>query len=339
MATHNKSGLQKVKEVWQTCNLSEESGPHNFLSKTLLLIRACVFPMTINSILIAGLIVATASNPNWWLYALSGIGMIIAHSANNLMNDYYDMQGGVDEEGYIRALYAPHPVLSGMLTKKQLFQLVVFVNSIDLAIMIYLIYVRGWTIAAFALAGFFISLFYVAPPIKLKKMGLGELGVGIVWGPLMIAGIYYAAVGSLTPAVWWLSIPNGIVVTTVLLGKHVDKLEIDRKKNINTLPVKLGAKASLNIIKIMMVSFYLLIIALYLLKFVGIYILITLLGIKRLITVWPVFNKPPPEEPPENYPVWPLWYVSWAFNHTVFAGGLFVIGLLLNIFLPPFFIT
>ena len=54
--------------------------------------------------------------------------------------------------------------------------------------------------AAFALAGLFISVFYVAPPLKLKHHGLGEPGVFVVWGPLMIGGTYYVTAGTL-PAV------------------------------------------------------------------------------------------------------------------------------------------
>jgi 1,4-dihydroxy-2-naphthoate octaprenyltransferase len=56
---------------------------------------------------------------------------------------------------------------------------------------------RGWPVAAFALAGLFISVFYVAPPLKLKHHGLGEPGVFVVWGPLMIGGTYYVTAGTL----------------------------------------------------------------------------------------------------------------------------------------------
>ena len=34
------------------------------------------------------------------------------------------------------------------------------------------------------------------------------------------------------------------------------------------------------------------------------------------------FGKPAPAEPPENYPVWPLWWAPIAFVHTRRAGGL-----------------
>ena len=43
---------------------------------------------------------------------------------------------------------------------------------------------------------------------------------------------------------------------------------------------------------------------------------------------------PKPEQPPENYPVWPLWFVSWAFYHNKRAGLLFVLGLVINLLVP-----
>jgi 1,4-dihydroxy-2-naphthoate octaprenyltransferase len=40
-----------------------------------------------------------------------------------------------------------------------------------------------------------------------------------------------------------------------------------------------------------------------------------------------------PDKPPAGYPVWPLWYVAFAMRFTRRAGGLFVLGLLLDVLL------
>ena len=47
------------------------------------------------------------------------IGAIAAHAGNNLLNDYIDVHEGIDRAGYFRTEYAPHPILSGQLTKNQ----------------------------------------------------------------------------------------------------------------------------------------------------------------------------------------------------------------------------
>ena len=67
--------------------------------------------------------------------------------------------------------------------------------------MIVLTVARGWPIVAFALGGFLLSAAYTAPPLRLKKHGLGEPTVLVVWGPLMVGGTYYAATGSIPGAV------------------------------------------------------------------------------------------------------------------------------------------
>ena len=63
--------------------------------------------------------------------------------ANNLMNDLFDLEVGTDREDYPRNLYSPHPVLSGVITRKGLAACALVVNAICLAIMIVLTVARG----------------------------------------------------------------------------------------------------------------------------------------------------------------------------------------------------
>ena len=60
------------------------------------------------------------------------------------------------------------------------------------------------------------------------KYALGELASLIVWGPLRIAGTAYVASGRWEPLYLLHSLPCGLIVATVLVGKHIDKLEADR---------------------------------------------------------------------------------------------------------------
>ena len=59
-----------------------------------------------------------------------------------------------------------------------------------------------------------------------------------------------------------------------------------------------------------------------------------LVAVPRLIQVLGIYSKPKPDAPPENYPVWPLWFVSAAFVLTRSAGGLLALGLLLDAIFP-----
>src|SRR4029450_7755040 len=88
---------------------------------------------------------------------LAIVGLVIAHAANNMINDYFDMTGGVDTEGYVRALYAPHPILSGWVTKATLRNAAIALTAVDGVIMLVLAYWVGPLVIAFALAGLFSS--------------------------------------------------------------------------------------------------------------------------------------------------------------------------------------
>ena len=306
------------------------------ISKWLVVTRAAVFSMTATSGLIGGLLAISTvgATVNWLYLALSVIGLVVAHAANNMINDYFDLEGGVDTDDYVRALYAPHPILSGWLTRAQLRNAILLANAIDFAILLFLVWAVGPWVAAFALGGLFISVFYVAPPIRLKHRGLGEPGVFVVWGPLMIGGTYYVATGTLPGWVWVASLPYAILVTTVLFGKHIDKISADSAKGIRTLPVILGESLARRTAQALMIAFYPIVVGAALVGWIGPFVLLAVLGIPRLLEVLGQFSKPRPESPPHSYVGWPLWFVGGAFIHTRRAGGLLIVGLLLNAILP-----
>ena len=329
------------KEILETANPPEHR-PLDTVGKWLVITRAAVFPMTIWSGLIGGLLaveanrVAGGAPVDWGLFLLAVVGLVLAHAANNMINDYFDTTGGVDTEGYVRALYAPHPILSGWVTKRQLEIAILATNAIGAAIMLYLAAIRGPLIIVFALAGLFVSVFYVAPPIRLKHHGLGEPGVFLVWGPLMVGGTFLAATGTIAPWVLLASVPYALLVTSVLFGKHIDKIEADTKLGVRTLPVILGEARARVVGSWLMILFYPLTLLLVVVGWVGPWVLLVALALPRLRYVLGMFSKPKPAAPPDWYPArgWPLWFVGFAFIHTRRAGGLFTLGLILNALLP-----
>ncbi|MFQ5418227.1 MAG: prenyltransferase [Myxococcota bacterium] len=327
------SSLQNWGEILRTQNLSSDRGMDT-VSRWLLITRASVFPMTITSAAIGGFLAAADPAASWIYFAVAMVGLLLAHAANNMINDYFDLESGVDSDEYVRAQYAPHPVLSGLISKSGLLVAIAIVNILDLGILLYLTEARGYGVAIFALLGLFISVGYVAPPIQLKHRGLGEPGVAFVWGPLMVGGTYYATTGTLEPWVLVASVPYAILVTTVLIGKHVDKFDADSAKGIHTLPVILGKERSLFLNQQLMVTYFVFVLSLVMVGSLGVWTLLTFLALPRMWEVIKTYSKPRPSEAPPGYPIWPLWYVAWAFSLTRRAGGLFVLGLVIDAFYP-----
>src|SRR6201993_3879566 len=233
--------------------------PVDAVTRWLVVTRAAVLPMTLVSGLVAALLAVGQPGLDWRWLVLAVVGIVLAHTANNLMNDLFDTQVGTDSATYPRALYAPHPVLSGLVSRRTLLTTILAINVADLAILVMLTWVRGWPVVAFALAGFVLSVAYTAPPLRLKKHGLGEPDVFVVWGPLMVCGTYYSAVGSVGWQVLVASLPYGLLCTTVLMGKHIDKIPYDAPLGIRTVPVILGETRARAVTLVMMTGFFLLV--------------------------------------------------------------------------------
>ncbi|OGO52962.1 MAG: hypothetical protein A2V84_11190, partial [Chloroflexi bacterium RBG_16_70_13] len=315
--------LRVWKTAYNTANLPEGmTVPPDAVSKWLVITRAAVFSMTVTSGLIGGLLAVGAAqltgevSVHWGLLALAIVGLVVAHAANNMINDYFDLEGGVDTDDYVRALYAPHPILSGWVTKRQLGTAILIANAIDLAILAFLVTQRGPLVAAFALGGLFVSVFYVAPPIRLKHIGLGEPGVFVVWGPLMVVGTFFVATGEIPGWVWIASLPYAILVTTVLFGKHIDKIEADRKKSVRTMPVLLGERRARLVAQALMIAFYPIVVGAALAGWIGPWVALVVLGLPKLASTLRTYSQPRPETPPHSYVGWPLWFVGASFVHT-----------------------
>jgi 1,4-dihydroxy-2-naphthoate octaprenyltransferase len=301
------------------------------VSRWLVISRACVVPMTITSGLIGALLAAEAGLFHLLPAVLAVIGLAAAHAANNLINDWTDFRRGVDTEDYPRVQYSTHPILGGLTTLNGLLRAALALTLVDGAIMIALAVISGPQVVAFAVGGLALSLAYTG---FLKRFALGELTALVVWGPLMIAGTYFAVTGELTPTAWLASLPYGLVVASVLVGKHIDKREPDQGVGVRSVPVLIGEQASLRLNKGLFILFYVLVIGLVAGRIVGPWVLVTLLALPRLIQAWRVYSQPKPESPPEGWTVWPLWYVGWAMVFNRRAGELFVLGLLLDILVP-----
>ncbi len=302
----------------------------DFISRWLLITRACVFPMTLISALVGGLLAQGAGSFSWAFFLICTLGLIIAHAANNMFNDYFDFKEGLDSPGYTRGQYAPHPILDGFLTPSRLLLAALLFTAADGLIALYLAWQRGWLVLALALAGLFLSVFYTASPLRLKKLGLGELTVFLVWGPMMVGGTFFVTTGTLPAWVWLASLPYAFLVVTVLVGKHIDKLAADRSHQIYTLPVRLGEEKAKAMNRALMTLFYLAVVVLVLTGTLGAWTLLVFLSIPKFLSVLKAYRRPRPEAPPAGFPIWPLWYVAWAMVFTRQAGLFFLLGLALQ---------
>jgi 1,4-dihydroxy-2-naphthoate octaprenyltransferase len=130
------------------------------------------------------------------------------------------------------------------------------------------------------------------------------------------------------------SLPYAMLVAAVLMGKHIDKLDADSAKGIHTLPVILGRERATFLTQQLLVGFFVFVACLVLVGTLGVWTLLSLLAVPRLWQAVRVLGHPPPASAPPGYPLWPLWYVAWAFRVTRSAGGFLALGLLIDAIYP-----
>ena len=152
--------------------------------------RPWSFTMSLISVSVGTLLAAQEGPVHWGWYALTALGITIFHAAANVINDYFDTRYHVDQPDSPTAKYRPQPILSGMLTPRQLLGEAIVLFALTLVIGMTAAVVVSWHILWIGFVGFLTSVFYTAAPIKFKYRAFGELAVFMIWGPLMIEGAY-----------------------------------------------------------------------------------------------------------------------------------------------------
>lgn len=309
----------------------EEWDGLDIISRWLISTRAAVFIMTATAGVIGGLLAYRAGHFSWEIFLLAVVGIVLAHATNNLLNDLVDFNKGVDHNNYYRAQYGPHPLEHGFLTKTTFMQYVFVTGLLALAAGTVITLLVGTQTLWLIGIGLFFLLFYTWP---LKYIGLGELSVVLVWGPLMIGGTYFVVSGGhWDNSVAMLSLVYGLGPTTVLLGKHTDKLLQDKGKKVRTLPVLIGEKPSRYLTLLLWVAQYGLILALVVTRQLGPAMLVVFVTVPDFIRKVKVFSQPRPAEAPEGYDksAWPLYLVAHAFDFNRKFGLWFLAGLIADL--------
>lgn len=232
--------------LWTLVKIDDKSewDQLDVISKWLIATRSGVTVVTIYTCIIAGLLAWRDGYFAWIPWIFVTLGLFIAHGANNLLNDYTDYSRGIDKDHYFRIAYGVHPLVQGFWTKRQ--QLKWFAVSGFLAVLagIYALIYTDFSLAVIVLfaIGALVLLFYTWP---IKYLALGELFIFLIWGPIMIAGVYIVLAQGWTESLWMVAlagVPFGLSVASINIGKHIDKLQDDKQKGVGTMPVRVGEK-------------------------------------------------------------------------------------------------
>ncbi len=296
--------------------------------------RSVILVISFQAALLAGLLAATDGRFELLPFLLVLAGYVVLHAISNLSNDYFGARRGHDTDDSPRRRYTVHPVLSGAVSSRLLVNGILVLAAVAVAIGAYFIALRGWAAVALITAGALLLWAYDAAPRALKALGLGELAAFVVWGPLMVAGGYYVIAGRWSAAALLASIPYGLGVMSILVGKHIDQRDFDESKHQRTLPVLLGEGRARALNRGAVIGMYVVIAAGIALGALTPFALVVGFALPRAARAVRVMSEPAPQSPPAGYVGWPLWYHRVCLVHNRAFGWLYVLGLAVGAVFP-----
>ena len=304
------------------------------VAKFLFSARSVILVISAQAAIIAGLLAASGGRFDPGAFVLVLMGFVTAHAISNLSNDYFGYKRGHDTEDSPRMRYTMHPIASGVLDARTLAIGLGILAAIGTAIVVYFWVLRGPGALGFSLAGLALLYLYDAAPKPLKSLGLGEIAAFLVWGPLMVGGGYFVITGQLSTNALLVSIPYGLGVMSILIGKHIDQAGFDRAHHQQTLPVLLGDARARALNRAVLVVMYLIIAALIVTGRVTPFAALAILALPRAWRALSVMSRPRPDAPPPGYVGWPLWYHRVCLVHNRLFGWVYIAGLAVGAALP-----
>lgn len=162
---------------------------------------------------------------------------VMTHIGCNLTNDYFDHHSGVDAiqmEGQGRMLQEGHLGATDLRTG--------MIASFGLALLFGapIIARLGWVGVVFALVGAGVAFLYTGGPWPLAYNRMGEVGVFLAMGIVMVAGAYYVHTGTVTLASMVLATSVGLYAAAILHANNMRDIHVDKGHHKHTLANTFG---------------------------------------------------------------------------------------------------
>jgi 1,4-dihydroxy-2-naphthoate octaprenyltransferase len=255
---------------------------HNYLIIWFQQIRAPFLILSVVLVLI-GTAAAHSDGFNQLGYtALLLTGVVLSHVSVNLFNELSDFKTEID----LFTFRTPFSGGSGMMlsgkTSPGVVKMAAYGTMAAAGIIgLYFIWVSGWLILLFIVAGAFAIRFYTS---HLAKWLIGELIAGLTLGTFVVLGSYYVIAGHLSREIVLLSIPPGILTGLLLLMNEFPDEEADKRGGRNHLVIYFGKKISAKLYTFGLAAVYLIILIIPFISDTTFLVLVALLTIP--VAVW-----------------------------------------------------
>ena len=213
----------------------------------MVIMRLPFLTATIVPILLGAAIASRYVSIDWVYFALTMLGGFFLHIGTNTSNDYFDHTSGTDEANYnymVPFSGGSRSIQMGLISAKGMLYISIATFALSGLIGIPLINKAGINILYLGFIGFLSGFFYTAPPFRFaSRKGLGELLIGLNFGPLMAAGSFLVQTSGdityLNDAIL-AGIPIGLLVAAIVYVNQFPDHDGDKATGKNNLVVVFG---------------------------------------------------------------------------------------------------
>ncbi len=213
---------------------------------------------------------AAVGELHWGWLAVAVLGIYAVEVAKNASGEIFDFDSGTDlaVSASDRSPFSggKRVLVDGLLNRMQTKRIASagYITAIVSGLVI--VAMREPSVLWLGLIGIGGAFFYHAPPLKLSYRGLGELTVGVLYGPLICSGAYLVQRGSITSEMILVSMPLGLLIGNFLLINEFPDYQADKSTGKRTLVVWLGRTAAARLYALVVAAAMLLLV---LLPFLG----------------------------------------------------------------------
>ena len=212
------------------------------LKKIVLTVRAFSYTASVTPVLLGTALAAYSGHTvRWGLFAVTLVGVLLFHTAANLLNDCFDHRRGLDT--IVRPVSGG--VVRGWYSERQVLRAALVLLTLGILIGIFLVWICRLVILAAGAVGAAIAVGYTRSGFCLKYAGIGDFAIMLAFGLLPVFGSYWVQAESFSwlPLLW--SIPLALPTVGILHANNWRDIESDQARGCRSVAAILGRSGSL----------------------------------------------------------------------------------------------
>lgn len=211
--------------------------------------RGYTIPQSILPYVFAVVLASKHYEVNILLSILGVIGVALVHMSVNMLDDYFDWKKGAVaeykkllDEGMQARTHKCFYLEENLTTPNKLLIVALSMDAFACLLGLIIALNVGYSVIIIAALAGIMGFFYSAPPLKLSYRGLGELSIGIIFGPLLMAGAYITAGAKIDLPIIYASAILGLLIANIAHTHAIMDFDSDIKVGKTSFPTALKTK-------------------------------------------------------------------------------------------------